>query len=164
MTRNELKDIIKECLLETNIEYKKSDNSDRCKLLVDKKIESMQIELGYSFSKDESKKEKNIKKLEYFDDDYKILKSKWNSIKKQILSEIKDYCVDWDEDPKNVKYAHFDFCEYNISEKRGRYFTVGFNNSDKFGDRSKLLGGHSIFVDLYIKDNNIKIDEIELMG
>ena len=58
MTRNELKDIIKECLLETNIEYKKSDNSDRCKLLVDKKIESVQIELGYSFSKDESKKEK----------------------------------------------------------------------------------------------------------
>ena len=173
MTRNELKDLIKdiireECLIETSNksiqESVKVGEPDKYgNSVTNLKINGISIEIS---NKSGSTKEDNQRLAdEHLEKDFKILKSNFSSISKKVKNMIEEQCEDWDEDKSNVKYAHFDSISYAYFERAGvSYFTLWWNS--KYNkDRNKLLGGHSISIEVKIKDGELKIDNgIQLNG
>ena len=171
MTKTELKDIVRECMIESGIinenttisSVKKSNG--RYKFYLNKKFKGVQIVLGSGFSdQSESDKESNEKKLDTFDEDFKALNSSWNSIEKQVMKYIKEYCENWEQDPADInKYAKIDYVSYtkyysNISKSYNIHFDI-YYNSENTANKNKFLGGHCIVVVVNIVNGKAILDE-----
>ena len=99
MTKTELKEIVRECMIESGIinesttisSVKKSNG--RYKFYLNKKFKGVQIVLGSGFSdKSESDKESNEKKLDTFDEDFSRPSiPNVNSTSENINNFLKEY-------------------------------------------------------------------------
>lgn len=161
MTKSELKDIIKECLLEENTQEDIVEESienitedTELVLIENAKIKNIAIKINYGEEDDQ------------FKNDLKILKSNWDKVEKSAWKCIEEQVKSWDQDFKEVKkYIIMDLIAYTRFKPELSTFEIYFNNGDPKGTRNKVLGGHTIIYEVNIKNGELKLsNDVELGG
>lgn len=154
MTKNELKDIIKECINEINNDNISITEDTDIVLTETAKIKNITVEIDYGEDDDQ------------FKNDFKILKSNWSKVEKSAWKCIEEQVKDWNQNFKEVKkYIIMDYIGYSRFKPELSIFEICFNNGDPKGTRNKVLGGHTIIYEVKIKNGELKLsNDVELAG